>query len=381
MGGILRSAIANFPTRTPGDYAFLEHSSEHGGSSERFTLTVLPATIGRAETNDLRVVVPAVSKQHAVFLSHAQGCCIRDLGSTNGTFVNGRRVTECVLTDGDIIHLGPVEFCFRLSALHSVARVPAETTATQALPRIVPRSVIRGAEQLRELIDSRAVEIVYQPIVDLETKGASAFEALARGCHPGLTRSPAALLEMAEECGLVVELSQLFRTLAVEQARTLPRDARLFLNIHPRELDQTTFLSSLRDLREHQPDQRVLVLEIAEASVTNVQAMAQTRDAFATLGFEFAYDDFGAGQARLLELTEIPPHFLKLDVGVIRGIEAAVPRQEVVRALLGVVGTLGVRVIAEGIETESCAQMCRELGCHLGQGYLFGRPVVPLRAC
>lgn len=173
---------------------------------------------------------------------------------------------------------------------------------------------------------------------------------------------------------MAVELSQMLRRLAVLNAATLFPAARLFLNVHPREFGDDEFLSSLEELRRLQPDSRPLVLEIAEASVTNVAAMGRTRDALTRLGFEFAYDDFGAGQARFLELTDIPPHFLKLDIAVIRGIEAVRSRQDVVRALLGVVGTLGVQVIAEGIESEPCALTCQRLGCHLGQGFLFGSP-------
>lgn len=92
------------------------------------------------------------------------------------------------------------------------------------------------------------------------------------------------------------------------------------------------------------------------------------------LGLQFAYDDFGAGQARLIELSDIPPDYLKFDRGMIEGIETATPRQEMVSALLRVVRRLGVRVIAEGVETELVAAICQRLGCDLGQGYLFGRP-------
>ena len=91
-------------------------------------------------------------------------------------------------------------------------------------------------------------------------------------------------------------------------------------------------------------------------------------------GLQFAYDDFGAGQARLIELSDIPPDYLKFDRGMIEGIESATPRQEMVSALLRVVRRLGVRVIAEGVETELVAAICQRLGCDLGQGYLFGRP-------
>jgi EAL domain-containing protein (putative c-di-GMP-specific phosphodiesterase class I) len=114
------------------------------------------------------------------------------------------------------------------------------------------------------------------------------------------------------------------------------------------------------------------VIEIAESSVTDVGAMATFKHECARLGVEFAYDDFGAGQARLLELTDIPPDYLKLDRAMIADIESAKPRREMVRAMLRVVRRLGVRTIAEGIESETVARICEQLGCDLGQGFLFG---------
>ena len=75
-----------------------------------------------------------------------------------------------------------------------------------------------------------------------------------------------------------------------------------------------------------------------------------------------------------MELTDVPPDFLKLDIALIKGIDANKPRQEIVSAVLRVVSPLGTRVIAEGIETAAVADMCRDLGCHLGQGFYFGRP-------
>lgn len=359
-------------------HAYLEHYPEQGGPPERVGLKTLPFKVGRADSNDQTLFSSVVSKHHAAFIDNGGCYAVRDLESTNGTFVNGARITERLLADGDIVHLGPIEFCFRVTGTHPEAALASRNVgATQALPQSVPHSIIRGTQRLRELIELEAVEMVYQPIVDLRTREIVAYEALARGTHPSLSSSPTGLLQLAEECGMTVALSQLFRRLAVAGADRLPVDNRLFLNIHPRELVDDGFVESLEALKASAPSANPLVLEIAEASVTNVSAMARTRDAFTKLGFEFAYDDFGAGQARLLELTDIPPHYLKLDMAVIKGIEALQPRQDLVKALLSVVRTLGVKVIAEGVETEPSAAMCRELGCHLGQGFLFGRPGPP----
>jgi len=166
----------------------------------------------------------------------------------------------------------------------------------------------------------------------------------------------------------------MFGRRAVSSCGRLAPGTKVFVNMHARELADAGLLEALSTLAALASADHPVVLEIAESSVTDVIAMAENKEAFGKLGLQFAYDDFGAGQARLIELTDIPPDYLKFDKAMIEGIEAAAPRQEMVGALLRVVRRLGVRVIAEGVETELVAGICHRLGCDLGQGYLFGRP-------
>jgi EAL domain-containing protein (putative c-di-GMP-specific phosphodiesterase class I) len=102
--------------------------------------------------------------------------------------------------------------------------------------------------------------------------------------------------------------------------------------------------------------------------------MASMKQALTERGFGLAYDDFGIGQSRLLELTDVPPDYLKLDISLTQGMQSNRPRLEMVSAVLRVVAALGTRVIAEGIECAEVAGMCRDIGCHLGQGFFFGHP-------
>ena len=356
--------------------AYLERFPEAGGPAERISLWKLPFTIGRSETTDHTVYSSKVSKEHATIEVTDGRYVVRDLESTNGTFVNGERTSTHVLEDGDILHVAHIEFCFRHARpdAHPAAESGRPTETTQFVVADQPHSLIRGTELLRELIDTRAIEILYQPIVDLRTRSAIAFEALARGTHPQLSANPATLLRLAEECDLVVELSRLFAKQAVLSSTRLPCGAKMFVNMHARELGDPGLLDSLAELAALASADHQIVLEIAEASVTDVSAMGKNKEAFMSLGLQFAYDDFGAGQARLIELTDIPPDYLKFDKSMIEGIEAAAPRQEMVGALLRVVRSLGVRVIAEGVESELVAVICQRLGCDLGQGFLFGRP-------
>ena len=355
---------------------YLEHYPEQGGLSERVPLSKVPFIIGRSKTADHTVYSNKVSKEHAAIIKIGQRYAVRDLGSTNGTFVNGRRTTEQFLSDGDIIHVAHKEFCFRYQPSAIMSSEHNNVEQTQAATTGLPESIIRGTRLLREMISTEAIEIMYQPIIDLESRKVIGYEALGRGNHPGLAKSPAVLLRLAEQCDLVVELSQLFRRSAITFASRLPSDTKIFLNVHARELGNPTFFDSLLEARRLAPPDHQVVIEIAESAVTDVSAMGKIKEALGEVNFEFAYDDFGAGQARLLELTDIPPDYLKLDMGLIQGIESAKPRQDLVQALLRVVGALGIQVIAEGIEAEEVAVMCRQLGCHLGQGFLFGRPML-----
>jgi EAL domain-containing protein (putative c-di-GMP-specific phosphodiesterase class I) len=106
------------------------------------------------------------------------------------------------------------------------------------------------------------------------------------------------------------------------------------------------------------------------------QRMRELGARLADIGVRFAYDDFGAGQARLNELGEVPAHFVKFDMGLIRDIHVASDRkQRVIRDLVKLVSELGSVSLAEGVEVEAEAQVCREMGFELIQGYLTGRPV------
>ena len=363
-------------TRVEGCY--LERYPEPGGPAERVPLTTLPFTIGRSDTADHTIYSNKVSKEHAAIVVLGGHVAIRDLESTNGTFVNGRRVGEQILADGDIIHVAHVEFCFRQQAVARVSPVVVEEEDSERTVIVAaesPDSMIRGTRLIRELIATESVEILFQPIVDLRSRRVVAFEALGRGTHPDLDASPAPLLRLAEQCGLARELSQLWARRAIENSSKLPPGTKLFVNVHAQEVADYALGEWLSTLRALTPRERTVVIEIAEASVTDVTAMAALKDEFTRVGLEFAYDDFGAGQARLIELIDVPPNYLKLDKAVIQGIDRAMARQEMVAALLKVVGSLGVQVIAEGVETDDIARVCERLGCPLGQGYLFGHPL------
>jgi EAL domain-containing protein (putative c-di-GMP-specific phosphodiesterase class I) len=355
--------------------AYLEHYPEHGGPAEKVPIAASPFVIGRSRDASLTIYSQKVSKEHAVITRGDDGLFVKDLASTNGTFVNGRRVMEAPLQHGDILHVAHWEFCvctdveWTDESPNSALRTKGSTRFSDA--RV---SMIHTHRFLQQLVVERAAVIVFQPILDLRTGAIVGFEALGRGSHHRLHQSPLKLFELAEKFEMANDLCRVFRALALREADALPPHHRLFLNIHPSEFSRPDFVRLLAELSGQNGRQRQLVIEVSEQSVTNVQQMRSLQRHLADAGIEFAYDDFGAGQARLLELAECPPHFLKLDRAVVQGMEHSAASRELVQALLSVIRGKGIRVIAEGVETVEQARLCYECGCDLAQGFLYGLP-------
>jgi EAL domain-containing protein (putative c-di-GMP-specific phosphodiesterase class I) len=313
-----------------------------------------------------------VSKEHTEIVREGKDFRIRDLGSTNGTFVNGQRIVDSALSNGDIIHVAHKELRFGFESAE-VADDMGGCFTEPAMSQL-PASVIRSSNYLREMLNSQSVRVVFQPIVRLDTLAVHGFEALGRGTHRELSTSPSDLFGLADQCRLASELSQLFRTVAVEEAARLPEGVSIFFNLHSSEMAGDALIVSLREFKRTLRETQHVVLEVHEGVVADVDTMRWLREKLNDLEIGLAYDDFGAGQARLTELAEVPPDYLKLDRSLVRDIDRSVARQDMIRALNRLCDDLEVESIAEGIETAAEAAVCRELGCRFGQGFLFGRP-------
>jgi EAL domain-containing protein (putative c-di-GMP-specific phosphodiesterase class I) len=185
-----------------------------------------------------------------------------------------------------------------------------------------------------------------------------------------------ALFEIAAVESLEPDLSRLFRRKGVQLARRLPGRLQLFLNTVPSESGQPELIQSLQDLRRENPT-TPMVLEIHEGAVTDAGQMRDLRAALTEIGMGLAYDDFGAGQARVLQLMEAPPDILKFDMLMIRDIQLASARkQQMLGDLVRMVTELQTAALAEGVETREESDKCCELGFQMAQGYYYGRPRV-----
>jgi EAL domain-containing protein (putative c-di-GMP-specific phosphodiesterase class I) len=352
---------------------FLEHFPEPGSQPQRVVLDRFPFQIGRSEKADFVLFTRQVSKEHAELRRPAPDhFSIHDLGSTNGTFVNGRRIIEAPLVNGDIVHVAHKEFRFACKAFSLADN--ATTLGTESGIDVLPLSILMTSKHLREMLNQQLVSTVFQPIVSLDSLNLLGYECLGRGVHSQLTSNPGELLALAEKCQLAADLSRSFRLAGVRDAARFNGQPRMFFNLHPAEMVNDRLLHSLCEAIAMLGNNQRMVMEVHENIVADTATLRRLSERLRQLGIGLAYDDFGAGQARLTELTEAPPDFVKLDMKLIRGIERSKPRQEIIQALARVCTDLGVGLIAEGIETEAEALICQQLGCNYGQGFFFGRP-------
>jgi diguanylate cyclase (GGDEF)-like protein/PAS domain S-box-containing protein len=240
------------------------------------------------------------------------------------------------------------------------------------------------AHALAGAIDTGELEVHYQPIVSLTDGRILAVEALARWNHPewGWV-SPAEFVPAAERNGLIGPLGQLVLGEAARQAAiwrgcspgSMPFG--VFVNVSPRELAVDGFVEHLAGTLDRAglttADIGVEVTEsalIGEAGST----AARNLDALARLGIRLSLDDFGTGYSALASLKRFPFSVLKVDrffVGAIADLEQAAP---ITSAVVALGQTLGMTVVAEGVETPPQLERLRRLGCHAGQGYLLARP-------
>ena len=255
--------------------------------------------------------------------------------------------------------------------------------STMTLERLDLENDLRGALERGEL------RVHYQPIVELGTRDIVGFEALVRWQHPtrGLV-PPLAFIPLAEETGLIIPLGRWVLEQACREASRWRRPARparrgaavapLFVsvNLSARQFVQADLVEDVQAiLAETGLAPGALELEITESVVMDqseagVRALRELR----SLGVRLVLDDFGTGYSSLAYLKHLPLDTIKIDRSFVAGIDEIADRS-IVDAVIALAHGLGIGVVAEGIETDRQAERLLELGCDLGQGYLFSRPV------
>jgi EAL domain-containing protein (putative c-di-GMP-specific phosphodiesterase class I) len=351
---------------------FLEGYFENPSSLQRVRLEPLPFEVGRTSQAGLMLDSSGISRDHARFFEKDGVIFVEDAGSTNGTYLNRTQLHDpAQIRDGDIVHFAEVE-C-RVVDIEA-ARQGDSVGRTRAVTPVLSSTLPQGTREFQQLLEQKMVTAHFQPIVHTDGN-LFAYEILGRGTHPDLPEAPLPLFRIAESLDLEVPFSESLRLTGLELARSHGVDVPCFLNIHPAEIiDAPRLMSTLEDFRKRMPDFPA-VLEIHEGAVTNLTQMREIRLQLNSLDIGLAYDDFGAGQARLLEVAEIPPDYVKFDMALIRNIDTASDAQRsMLTVLVRFCRDTGIKTLAEGVARSEEADTCRELGFDLFQGFHFGRP-------
>ncbi len=238
----------------------------------------------------------------------------------------------------------------------------------------VPRSPFSRAS-LENLLATATVLTAVQPIVDLESSKCVGHELLARARSDSFGARIKSLSQRADSMGLAVELSRWLRQYGLGKTASRVEPRRLFVHTHPRELARPDqLLESLAKSAERYPGLALVVEIHPQAELTPV-AFSKLRSSLKALGVGVAFDGFGEGLSRLLELATAPPDFVKFAPEMVRGLDQRErSRAKVVSPILQFIRSVGAVSIATGVETPGEMDVCRDIGFQRAQGSIVGRP-------
>ncbi|NKN38549.1 EAL domain-containing protein [Agrobacterium sp. a22-2] len=233
-------------------------------------------------------------------------------------------------------------------------------------------------QALRNAIIADAVDVHFQPIVQLRDGRVVGFEALARWIDPDLgSVSPAVFVPLAEERGFIDTLSETLLRKAAEATLAWPRELFLSFNLSSAQLmDPCTTANTLAILNGVGFDPRRLELEITETAVmTSAETASRIISELRAAGVRISLDDFGTGQSSLGRLRDFAFDKVKIDRAFVSAITKDRASEHIIKAIVTMCDGLELEVVAEGIETAAEAEKLKALGCGMGQGYYYGKPV------
>lgn len=353
------------------------------GKTVFIRVTPLPFVIGREASCHLPLSSKDVSRIHAQIELKDGHLWIKDLNSTNGTFVNRRRLNvampENILHENDIIHFGTLEF--RL-----VRKKVSETNAEHIESLTIDHTVVQGKEELpnqflkfdkefMEMLHKKNISPYFNPIGKLANQANIAYEVIAKANDKKLPSDEDTLFQVAKQLGSADKLSEIIREVTVERiikGLHLPNPAEyLFFKVHHDELEIKSFIKSLQKLKPLEEKFKV-ILAFKEKNIENIGIMKEIKTALETLNMYLAYDQFNASQARLEELSIAAPHYLRFNKEQMLAMIEQANLQKKLKATLRSAKDLGITTIATGLDFADQVSFFRGLGFDWGQGAYFG---------
>ncbi|MGF1493147.1 MAG: EAL domain-containing protein [Microcoleaceae cyanobacterium] len=334
---------------------------------DEFTLLVtnvdeLESVIQMAEAIQASMEHPFNLQGHEIFISFSIGIC----------WGQGYQRAEDILRDAD-------------TAMYRAK--DSETASYKVFDQKMHQEVLvtlQTENDLRRAIEQTEFAVYYQPILQFNPRQVMGFEALVRWVHPERCLiSPGQFIPIAEDTNLIVPIGFWVLQSACQQFQTwrtqglVAPSAQISVNLSTKQLNLTNLNERVSQIltETHLPP-ACLKLEITEGTVMQApDRVIQILNQFRHQGIQISVDDFGTGYSSLAYLHRFPLNTLKIDRAFVMNLAEAVESQGIVKAIIALAQTLGMNTIAEGVETQAEIDQLQQMGCDMGQGYLFAKPL------
>lgn len=238
-----------------------------------------------------------------------------------------------------------------------------------------------GIDMIKEIIENELIDIYFQPIVSIRTKKIIAFEALTRCTYKGENIRPDLLFVYAKKEKMILELDIYTRELAIKKFHEYflkDNNLMLFLNFESSLINESgkmdDFDSFIDVIKELKIPFENFMLEIKEDEIPNTKALKNFCKRYKKMGFYIALDDFGTGSSTFDRINLIKPHLIKIDKSLFNNLVNNQINREILKAIAKMSHNLGIRVLAEGVETKDSICVSLKSGINLFQGYYFCKP-------
>lgn len=228
-----------------------------------------------------------------------------------------------------------------------------------------------------QILNNEEIKTVFQPIISLKDGKVHGYEALSRGPKDSMLEQPAALFDIARLHNKLWELEFLCRLKAIENASKFFPDTKIFLNVDPAIINDDKFKQGFTKdyLKKYNIDVQNIVFEITERNtIHDYQSFRKTIDNYKSQGYSIAIDDLGSGYSGLTTIAEIHPHYIKLDMNLVRNIDKDGLKYAMIKTFYEFSCIADMKIVAEGIEAENELKALVEIGVDYGQGYFIQKP-------
>lgn len=243
--------------------------------------------------------------------------------------------------------------------------------------KVVELKANKELAELKKILEGGDISTVFQPIVSLKDGSVIGYECLSRGPVNSELYSPDRLFEAAEKYHRLWDLELLCRVKAIERAQSIEKNKYLFINVDPHILKDEKFKKGFTKefLAKHNMSPESIIFEITEkTSIEDYKTFKAALKNYVEQGYKIAIDDMGSGYSGLKMLSETKPHFVKIDMELIRDIDRDSFKQALIKCFVSLAEVTNMKLIAEGIETEEELLTLIDLGVYAGQGYFLQKP-------